>query len=93
MRTFYVLWTFSANYSRLIPVAAETAEQAAKETCGYFREEFRQKATVFVFDAPPALITHRGVDYPRTGDTASRFTYNVDRRHVDAYREASRKDD
>lgn len=92
MRTFYVLWTYIANFSRLMPVRAETAEEAYMESCGHLSEDFRAKATVYVFDAPPALIVYKGEGFHRMGDTATRFTHNVDRAHVDAYREKSKGD-
>lgn len=60
MKQFYVLWTYIANFSRLIPVKAEDAESARKETCGYFSDDFKKKATVFVFDTPPTLVQYRG---------------------------------
>lgn len=60
MKQFYVLWTYIANFSRLIPIQAENAEEARKMTCGYFSDDFKKKATVFVFDTPPALIQYKG---------------------------------
>lgn len=62
MKTFYVLWTYVASYSRLMSVQAENAEEAAKLACGYFDENFHKKATVYVFNVPPAMIVHRGED-------------------------------
>lgn len=76
MKQFYVLWTYIANFSRLIPVKAENAERALMESCGYFSEDFRKKATVFVFDSPPTMIQYKG---ERMSD-------------VDRYRELSKND-
>ncbi len=59
-KQFYVLWTYIANYSRLIPIKAETPEIAREESCGYFSDDFKKKATVFVFDTPPTLIYYKG---------------------------------
>lgn len=60
MKTFYVLWTYIANYSRLLPIKADTAEDALKESVGYFGPEFHKKATVYVFDSPPSILTYKG---------------------------------
>ncbi len=60
MKQFYVLWTYIANFSRLIPIKAESAEAALKESCGYFSDDFKRKATVYVFDAPPTTIQFKG---------------------------------
>lgn len=60
MKQFYVLWTYVANFSRLISIQAESAEQAYNMACGYFGKDFTKKATVFVFDSPPCMIQHEG---------------------------------
>lgn len=60
MNQFYVLWTYSANFSRLMPIQASDAAEAVKATCGYFSDDFKKKATVYVFDTPPALIQYKG---------------------------------
>lgn len=60
MKQFYVLWTYIANFSRVIPVKSDTPENAAKETCGYFSDDFKKKATVFVFDSPPTMVQYKG---------------------------------
>lgn len=60
MKQFYVLWTYIANFSRLIPIKENTAEDAYKATCGYFGDDFKQKATVYVFDTPPTMLVYKG---------------------------------
>ncbi len=60
MNQYYVLWTYIANFSRLIPVKAENVEEARKLSCGFFSEDFAKKATVFVFDTPPVMIQYKG---------------------------------
>lgn len=75
MKTYYVLWTYIANYSRLMQVVASDAAHAHHLTADGMSEDFRLKATVFVFDTPPAHIVHKGVQME----------------DFDAYRDASRK--
>ena len=69
MKTFYVLWTYIANFSRLLKVEAKDADAALQCTVGWYMESdnpaFRDKATVYVFDSPPARIVYKGktLDY------------------------------
>jgi hypothetical protein len=63
MKQYYVLYTYMANYSRTIPVLANSPEDAFKSACGMYSDDFLAKATVYVFDAPPALIVHKGERY------------------------------
>ena len=55
MKKFWVLWTYVANYSNLIEVDAESAEDAAKRVTGFFSKDFSQKGSVYVFDKAPAF--------------------------------------
>lgn len=70
MQTFYVLWAYNGNSSDLLPVYAETAEEALQIGTGGL--EFRERATVYVFDVPPALIVHKGERYPKKEHTSAR---------------------
>lgn len=59
MRKYYVLWTYVANYSKLITVEAENPAEAHKQAVGWYGKEFHDKATVYVFDQPPvATVTN-----------------------------------
>ncbi len=60
MNQYYVLWTYIANFSRLITIKADNAEEARKLSCGFFSEDFAKKATVFIFETPPAIIQYKG---------------------------------
>jgi len=56
MKTFYVLWTYIANYSSLMEVKAETPGAALHTATRHYSDDFIQKATVYVFDTPPVLV-------------------------------------
>ncbi len=60
MKEFYVLWTYAANYSKLMLVKAETAEDALKYATFLYGKDFHAKATVMVFSEPPTLLKHNG---------------------------------
>lgn len=53
MKTFYVLWTYMANYSNLREVQAESAEEALNQTVVYMSDHFKKHGKVYVFDKPP----------------------------------------
>lgn len=53
-KKYWALWTYVANYSNLIEVDAESAEDAADKVTGLFSKDFQQKASVYVFDRAPA---------------------------------------
>jgi hypothetical protein len=55
VKTFYVLWTYVANFSRLHEVQGESAEAVAENLLNGFSGDFREKATIYVFDRPPAF--------------------------------------
>lgn len=55
-RTFWVLWTYVANYSHLIEVRAPTADDAARRATAGYSADFRKRATVYVFEHPPVLV-------------------------------------
>lgn len=58
MKKWTVIWTFVANYGKL-EVAANTAEDAAKQVDSFYSEEFGQKAIVYVFEGEPAFVRQR----------------------------------
>jgi hypothetical protein len=55
MRTYYVIWTYAANYSKVMPIQAASAQQAAQAATSLFSDDFREKGSVYVFDTPPAF--------------------------------------
>lgn len=59
MKTFYVIWTYVANYSGLITVEAESADAAKQQVLDRYGAEFADAARIFVFDAPPVIDTGR----------------------------------
>jgi hypothetical protein len=55
MKDYWVMWTYVANFSPLIHIYATTPEAAlAKATC-VFSDDFRKRASVYVFDVEPVL--------------------------------------
>lgn len=60
MKDYYLLWTYEANYSRCLRVTAESPEHAIHCMCGFYSDDFKKRATIFVFDHPPALVSDRG---------------------------------
>ena len=64
-KKFYVLWTYAANYSSLMTVAAKDAEEARALTVGLYGPDFHKAACVYVFDTAPALYHNCGerIDY------------------------------
>lgn len=55
MVKFWVLWTYVANYSKLIEIEAASPAQAINNTTGFFSDDFRKKATVYCFDRAPMM--------------------------------------
>ncbi len=55
MRKFWVLWTYSANYSKLMEVEANSAEDAAKRMTWLYGDRFQSEANIYVFDKAPAF--------------------------------------
>lgn len=60
MKLWYVLWTYSANYSRLMKVQAATGEEAAQIVTTGFSADFRTRGSVFVFDHEPTYMLAKG---------------------------------
>ncbi len=60
MKTYYILWTYIANYSELHKVRADSPELAIKSFTGCFSEDFQKKAKIYVFDAPPIMFMDKG---------------------------------
>lgn len=56
LRKFWVIWTYSANYSGLLEVDAESASDAADKMTGLFSKDFQKKGVVYVFDHAPAFV-------------------------------------
>lgn len=55
--TYYVTWTYMANYSeKPIEVQAESAEAAAKCALGLYSDDFKAKAKVYVWSFPPLAL-------------------------------------
>lgn len=61
MNTYWVMWTYIANYSKPIRVEAKDADEAIKLTCGYFSDDFHKKASIYVFDREP-VMTKKGIN-------------------------------
>lgn len=59
MKTFYVIWTYIANYSAVHEVQGESAHLVAENVVRGFSDDFAKKATVYVFDRPPAFTYKR----------------------------------
>lgn len=66
MKKYWVLWTYSANYSNLIEVSAESGDDAADKATGLFSKDFQQKGTVYVFDRAPCFVQKPGIVPPGT---------------------------
>lgn len=60
MKTYYVLWTFAANYSKLMEIPAESAEEAKNAVLWLWGKEFRDTCNMYVFDTPPVIKMERG---------------------------------
>lgn len=61
MYKYYVLWTYVANFSSLIEVEATSPEHARSLTTDFFGEDFKEEGTVYVFAAPPVLMSGKNV--------------------------------
>lgn len=57
LKSYWVLWTYIANYSKLTRVEARDAEDAMDMVTGHFSKDFQKKATVYVFDREPILTS------------------------------------
>lgn len=62
MKTFYVFWTYIANYG-YSQIEARDEEHAAKIIYDGFSDDFRQKGEVYVFDKPPVFLISKGSRY------------------------------
>ena len=56
-KTFYVLWTYVSNYSRLQTIQATTAGEAYEMATAFYGPKFLDEANVYVFDTPPVIHT------------------------------------
>lgn len=55
MKSYWVMWTYIANYSKPVRVEAKDAEDAIDKVCGYYSKDFQQKASIYVFDREPVV--------------------------------------
>ncbi len=60
MQSFWVMWTYVANYSTLTEMKANSAQEAHDAITGYFGADFKKNATVYVFDRPPVMKVVKG---------------------------------
>lgn len=62
MKTYYVIWTYAANYSKLTEIKATGPREAIEKSCYFnvYNPEFQKNGKVYVFDAPPVFITGNG---------------------------------
>jgi hypothetical protein len=56
MNTYWILWTYSANYSELVEVKAKNPTHAIEVATAFYSADFKKKATVYVFDHPPVNV-------------------------------------
>lgn len=56
VKTYYVLWTYIANFSKLMSVQADSPREALDKATGLFSSDFKHKGNVYVFDRPPVLV-------------------------------------
>ena len=54
MKKFWVLWTYSANYSSLMEIEASSAKEASERATGFFSTDFHKRGNIYVFDKAPA---------------------------------------
>lgn len=60
MKKFWVIWTYSANYSKLMEIEAKDAEEAAKRATFLYGDRFHKEANIYVFDTKPAFQVVNG---------------------------------
>lgn len=56
MKEYFVMWTYQTNYSGLLRVHAEGPLEAAQHFVGHYGEDFKRRASIYVFDTAPALM-------------------------------------
>lgn len=61
MKSYWVIWTYCANFSAPRRVEAADAQQAADRATAHYSDDFRRAASVYVFEAPPVLSVLEGV--------------------------------
>ena len=59
MKTYWIVWTYLGNYSKPLEIMADSPEAAAKVPLSFYSDDFRAKASIYVFEAPP-VYTYRG---------------------------------
>jgi hypothetical protein len=60
VKTYWVLWTYSANYSELRRIEADSPEKAKDAATCLYGPDFHNKAMVYVFDRAPVLTMDKG---------------------------------
>ena len=58
-KKYYVLWTYSANFSKMIEVMASSPKEARDIVTGHFSNDFHTRGNVYIFDCQPVLITEK----------------------------------
>ncbi len=62
-KTYYVMWSYFANFSeKPMEVQASSPDEAAREVVRYFSVDFKEKGRVLVFEQPPSYI-YTGPNY------------------------------
>jgi len=59
MKKFYVIWTYIGNYSNVMELFGNTAEDILKSLYGFYSEDFKKKANIYIFENPPILQVTR----------------------------------
>ena len=55
MTEYFVIWTYIANYGKMVVHATNQHEAAEKVRAG-FSDDFRKRGTIYVFDSPPKIF-------------------------------------
>lgn len=61
MKDFWILWTYLGNHCNSpFKYHGEDPQEAVDVLNSYFSEDFKEKATIYVFDCPPILTVRKG---------------------------------
>lgn len=63
MKKFWVMWTYSGNYSSLMEIEASSGREAGEKATKYFSADFHRRGNIYVFDRPPAYQIVSKEDY------------------------------
>ena len=61
--TYYVLWTWQANYSEVITVKAFSPKEAKDMAVGFYGNQFQAEAKIYVFASPPVVFQPDNPEY------------------------------